>query len=249
MGRDDFERGMEKEQIVMQGMETILRMLEALVKSKKYSDQQKEGFRALLKYARQGGEIRCVVVDWDEFEVLKGLMEKHGVAYGAATFKDVTGEERVNVMYRAEDENRKRVVRAEFVQEKMGRFMEHGQEAVQQAEERGKSVIGGLSGQDAEAGMANQEEREGGGERINFEKHEWSWGNDGLGEQMERKTGKKLAGRGFAEERARAEVQGVAEERTYLEELDEVEEVNVSRKRTASGDRLHERKISENVER
>ena len=124
MKRDDFERGMEKEQIVMQGMETVLRMLEALVKSKKYSDQKMEGFQELLKYVRQGGELRCEVIEPGELEVFRELLEKHTVAYGATVFKDAGGEERVNVMYKEEDEGRMRVVRSEFVQKKVERFVE-----------------------------------------------------------------------------------------------------------------------------
>ena len=108
MRQDDFERGMEKEQIVLQGMETVLRMLETLVKAKKYSDQQMEGFRALLKYARQGGKIRCDVIEPEEFEIFRELLEEHAVAYGATTFKDAEGEERVTVMYKDEDEGRMR---------------------------------------------------------------------------------------------------------------------------------------------
>lgn len=133
MRQDDFERGMEKEQIVMREMETILKMLEALVNSSKYTDQQKDGFKELLKYARKGGEIRCEVVSRENFEVLRHLLEEHGIAYGATAFPDREGEERVSVMYKAEDENRMAAVRTEFVTEKAERFLEHTQE---QTEER-----------------------------------------------------------------------------------------------------------------
>ena len=124
MRQDDFERGMEKEQIVMQGMETVLRMLETLVKAKKYSDHHMEGFRTLLKYARQGGEIRCDVIEPEEFEIFRELLEEHAVAYGATIFKDAEGEEHVTVMYKDEDEGRMRVVRTEFMQKKVEHFVE-----------------------------------------------------------------------------------------------------------------------------
>lgn len=135
MRQDDFERGMEKEQIVMREMETILKMLEALVNSSKYSDQQKNGFKELLKYARKGGEVRCEVISREGFEILRNLLEEHGIAYGATVFPDREGEERVNVMYKEEDENRMAAVRAEFVKEMAERFSERTQE---QTKKRGE---------------------------------------------------------------------------------------------------------------
>lgn len=132
MRQDDFERGMEKEQIVMREMETILKMLEALVNSSKYSNQQKDGFKALLKYAREGGEIRCEVVSREGFEVLRNLLEEHGIAYGATVFPDREGEERVNVMYKAEDENWMATVRTEFVKEMAERFSERTREQIKE---------------------------------------------------------------------------------------------------------------------
>ena len=134
MRQDDFERGMEKEQIVMQGMETVLRMLETLVKAKKYSDQQMEGFRTLLKYARQGGEIRCDVIEPEEFEIFRELLEEHAVAYGATIFKDAEGEERVTVMYKDEDESRMRVVRTEFLQKKVEHFVEPQEQQIEKVQ-------------------------------------------------------------------------------------------------------------------
>ena len=134
MRQDDFERGMEKEQIVMQGMETVLRMLETLVKAKKYSDHHMEGFRTLLKYARQGGEIRCDVIEPEEFEIFRELLEEHAVAYGATIFKDAEGEERVTVMYKDEDEGRMRVVRTEFMQKKVEHFVEPEEQQIEKVQ-------------------------------------------------------------------------------------------------------------------